>query len=186
MKNIFDPAEMSNAKIREFIQKKPPSFKKLVGQVQYLDFDWCEKLTVPKVFQEVEAHRQARQKIYQFIEMAIENHRSVLILSETNQFRSVIIAAFYIMKQYRWTTARTLEFILSKKEDIQITKEMLRALQAIEKDLDSEHSEQPFLQEWASIEQAQRSQERSSGDLRHLEEVSLVNSFMNSIYLHGS
>lgn len=135
IKNIFDPAEMSNSKIKEYIQKKPQSVQRLVGQIQYMNFDWREKLTISEDLEDPQTCRKIRQRIFQFIDTALTNHRSVLILSDTNQFRSVIVAAIYIIMKYRWSTVRTLEFILSKKEDIQITAELISTLQKIEADV---------------------------------------------------
>jgi hypothetical protein len=133
---------------------------------------------VPKTFRDVEAGREEREKLFKFIEGAIASHRSVLVLSDTNQFRSAIVAAFYIIKKYRWSAGRALEFILSKKEDIQITEEMLSALKSVEADLVKEGKGQPFLLDWTS----EAAKQKAESEERRLDEVSLINSFVNSIF----
>jgi hypothetical protein len=46
---------------------------------------------------------------------ALENHESVLIKSEKAQNRACFVIAAFIMRKYRWSMLKTLEFLNSRR-----------------------------------------------------------------------
>ena len=65
---------MSNQKVKDFIAKKPPLFQKLVGQVEYFNLKWNEKLKIPDFFMQYDQEKQKEtaNKLFLFIEEALE------------------------------------------------------------------------------------------------------------------
>lgn len=62
--------------------KKPGVFKKVFGKVKYLSFEWqnWQVPTVPHAFDSLEM----RKLLYDFIDEAINQHQSVMIISNSN------------------------------------------------------------------------------------------------------
>ena len=70
--------------------------------------------------------------MFDFIDNGRSQYRGVLIISETNQTRSIVVVAIYLMMKYKWTLMKTLEFLNQKKVDAVITSEILGVLKDIE------------------------------------------------------
>ena len=68
-----------------------------------------------------------RHEYIKFIDEALNNFKGVMIISTSNQCRSIIVAQTYLMTTYRWNASRTLEYLTIKKPDIVITTEILGA-----------------------------------------------------------
>jgi hypothetical protein len=76
-----------------------------------------------------------RHSFIKFIDEALNNFKGVMIISTTNQCRSIIIAQTYLMTKYKWNASKTLEYLAIKKPDLLITTEILAAFQMIAKEL---------------------------------------------------
>ena len=70
--------------------------------------------------------------MFDFIDNGRSQYRGVLIISETNQTRSIVVVAIYLMMKYKWTLMKTLEFLNQKKVDAVITSEILGVLKDVE------------------------------------------------------
>ena len=51
-----------------------------------------------------------------------------MIVSFSNQFRSILVAALYLMHKYKWDVSKTLEYLSSRKPDMMLTPEAVTAL----------------------------------------------------------
>ena len=66
------------------------------------------------------------KRYFDFIELAVRNYTSCLIVSHKNKCASVAIAIIYMLIKFSWSVHRTLEYINSKKVDIEMTKSVLK------------------------------------------------------------
>ena len=108
--NIFDQSESENEPVQAFIKKKGLSFQKLFGQIKYLNYDWQDNV-VPEGFES----EKLRQEIFDFVDSALRVYRSVLIISETNQQRSIMASQLFMMMKFNWNVQKTLEYLFAKK-----------------------------------------------------------------------
>ena len=108
--NIFDQAESENEPVQAFIKKKGLSFQKLFGQIKYLNYDWQDNV-IPDQFES----EKLRQEIFDFVDSALRVYRSVLIISETNQQRSIMASVLFMMMKFNWNVQKTLEYLFAKK-----------------------------------------------------------------------
>mmetsp|Transcript_18383 Transcript_18383/g.25458 ORF Transcript_18383/g.25458 Transcript_18383/m.25458 type:complete len:147 (-) Transcript_18383:952-1392(-) len=58
--------------------------------------------------------------IFDFIESAAKKSESVLVHSVRGQSRAASVLAAYIMRKYRWSMIKTLEFLNSRRPDLEI------------------------------------------------------------------
>lgn len=61
-----------------------------------------------------------------------------MVVSLTNQCRSIIVAWLYLMMKFRWGAHRTLEYLSTKKPNLVITMEILSAFEKLEGELKNE------------------------------------------------
>ena len=71
--------------------------------------------------------------MFDFIDNGRNQYRGVLIISETNQTRSIVAVAIYLMMRYKWSLFKTLEFLNQKKVDAVISTDIHNALKEVEK-----------------------------------------------------
>jgi len=71
-------------------------------------------------------------QIYEFVEAALKLGESVLVHSVRGQCRCVCALAAYMMKKFRWALFKTLEFLNSRRPDIDIRPGFLQQLAALE------------------------------------------------------
>ncbi len=60
------------------------------------------------------------KELFEFIEAAGKKSESVLVHSIRGQSRAASVLAAYIMRKYRWTLLKTLEFLNSRRPDLEI------------------------------------------------------------------
>lgn len=84
--------------------------------VVYLTFQWLD-LENQIIF---DAKDTTTKAIYDFIENAIKKYESVLVHSVRGQSRSSSVLAAYFMRKYRWSMLKTLEFLNSRRPDLEI------------------------------------------------------------------
>jgi hypothetical protein len=103
------------------------NFWEAIGVV-YLTLNWQddEKQTL------FDAAEKIPDEIFRFIDEAIEAHESVLIQSIKAQNRACFVIATYIMRKYRWGIMKTLEFLNSRRPDLEMRPSFLRQLQMYE------------------------------------------------------
>ena len=74
-------------------------------------------------------------ELYKFIDGALNKGESILIHSVKGQNRSCCILAAYFMKKYRWTLYKTLEYLHSRKPNLEIRSNFFTQLMNLENKL---------------------------------------------------
>jgi len=72
------------------------------------------------------------QQIFNFIEQAFKKSESVLVHSVRGQTRASSIIAIYLIKKYRWSLMKTLEFLNARRPDLEIRASFIQQLQDFE------------------------------------------------------
>lgn len=67
-------------------------------------------------------------QIFDFIEKANDSAESVLIHSVRGQSRSSTALASYLMRKYKWSLIKTLEFVNSRRPDLEIRASFIQQL----------------------------------------------------------
>lgn len=93
--------------------------------VVYLTFQWLD-LENQIIF---DAKDTTTKAIFDFIENAIKKYESVLVHSVRGQSRSSSVLAAYFMRKYRWSMLKTLEFLNSRRPDLEIRGTFIQQLQ---------------------------------------------------------
>ncbi len=78
---------------------------------------------------------QTSKEIFDFIEDAVGKSESVLVHSSRGQSRSACVLASYIMKKFRWSMLKTLEFLNSRRPDLEIRANFIQQLRDYEQRL---------------------------------------------------
>jgi len=60
------------------------------------------------------------EEIYEFIERGIANGESTLVHSFRGQNRACCALAAYFMRKFKWSLYKTLEFLNSRRPDLEI------------------------------------------------------------------
>jgi len=84
--------------------------------VVYLTFNWLDQENQILFDQ----NNRVTDQIFQFIDDANEQTESVLVHSVRGQSRASCVLATYLMKKYRWSLLKTLEFLNSRRQDLEI------------------------------------------------------------------
>ena len=74
-------------------------------------------------------------KIFHFIEDAVKNFKSCLVVSVENKCKPVMIATIYLMYKYKWSLQKAFEFLNDRKPDIEMTKGLMKQLQKVESNI---------------------------------------------------
>ena len=75
---------------------------------------------------------EAANAIFEFIEEALEATESVLVHSVRGQSRATCALAAYIMRKYKWSLLKSLEFLNSRRPDLEIRATFINQLSAYE------------------------------------------------------
>lgn len=135
--------------------------------VQYLTLNWKDD-EKQILFDEQE---KIPDEIFNFMNEALENHESVLIKSEKAQNRACFVIAAFVMRRYRWSMIKTLEFLNSRRQDLEMRPSFLRQLQMYENKL-FKRGLGPKTQRWTEISE-------NSEPIKN-EELILRNTYLNS------
>ena len=143
------------------------NFWEAIG-VLYLTLNWQddEKQTL------FDAAEKIPEEIYRFMEEAVENHESVLVQSVRAQNRACFVIAAFIMRRYRWSLLKTLEFLNSRRPDLEMRPSFLAQLQQYENRLYAKGIG-PKTKRWNELS------DTSVPELEN-EELILRNTYMNS------
>ncbi|CAK75523.1 unnamed protein product (macronuclear) [Paramecium tetraurelia] len=99
----------------------------LIG-AKYLTFNWLEQDN-EVLFDE---RGENVNKIFTFIEECFQQGESCLVHSVRGQSRACCVLAAYFMKKYSWTLYKTLEFLNSRRPDLEIRASFFYQLNALE------------------------------------------------------
>jgi protein-tyrosine phosphatase len=72
------------------------------------------------------------KNIYDFIESAGKKSESVLVHSVRGQSRAASVLAVYFMRKYRWSMIKTLEFLNSRRPELEIKAKFIDQLNEYE------------------------------------------------------
>ena len=75
------------------------------------------------------------KEIFAFVEEACQKYTSCLIASATNKCNTVVCALIYLMMKFKWNLHRSLEYICGRKNDVEITKAILKQLHKLEQSI---------------------------------------------------
>lgn len=99
--------------------------------VVYLTFFWLDQPS-----QVLFDHSDKTTKsIFEFIESAAKKSESVLVHSVRGQSRAASVLAAYLMRKYRWSMIKTLEFLNSRRPELEIKESFIKQLQDYEQRL---------------------------------------------------
>ena len=92
--------------------------------VKYLTFQWLDSES-QQLFINPKAKNQGDKdktinEIFDFIDNAENDYESVLVHSVRGQSRASCVIAAYMMKKYKWSLLKTLEFLNSRRPDLEI------------------------------------------------------------------
>jgi protein-tyrosine phosphatase len=84
--------------------------------INYLTFNWQESDN------EILFDKENKNisKAYEFIELSRKKGESCLIHSEKGQSRCSCLVTAYLMKHFKWSLYKTLEFLNSRRPDLEI------------------------------------------------------------------
>ena len=119
----------------------------------------------------LDAKDEASTAIFEFIEEALESTESVLVHSVRGQSRATCCLAAYIMRKYKWSLLKTLEFLNSRRPDLEIRATFIHQLSAFEARLQTQ-LRLPITQKWDEISNPRVTVE--------CEELVLRNTFVNA------
>lgn len=96
--------------------------------VKYLTYFWQDhdKQIV------LDSKRTVPNECYEFIGRALESGDSVLVHSVRGQGRAFTVIAAWLMRRYRWSLAKTMEFLSSRRNDLEIRPSFFYQLTAYE------------------------------------------------------
>ena len=92
--------------------------------VQYLTLNWQddEKQTL------FDAAEKIPDETYKFIEEALDNHESVLVQSIRAENRACFVISAFLMRRYRWSAEKALDFVKSRRQDLELRRSFHRQL----------------------------------------------------------
>ena len=99
--------------------------------IKYLTLNWTENEN-QILFDNKD---EISNKIVEFIDKGIEEGEGLLAHSFKGQNRGCIVVIIYLMKKYRWSLNKSMEYLKSKKKDIDITPYFFKQLCNLEKRL---------------------------------------------------
>ena len=98
--------------------RQVPNHWESIG-VAYLKFIWMDHEN-QVLFNDHKQWETITSKIFDFIEDAMKKTESVLIYSVHGQSRAASVLAVFLMRKYRWSLLKTLEFLNSRRPELEI------------------------------------------------------------------
>lgn len=123
---------MANKVIRVIncASQQVPNTWEAIG-VKYLTYPWLDQ--DKQLILDLE--NKVINECFGFINEALDTNNSVLIHSARGQNRACTIVAAWMMRRYRWSLKKVLEFLSSKKLDTEIRRSFMQQLGKYEKRL---------------------------------------------------
>ena len=135
--------------------------------IKYLNLNWPENPPSQKpIIQD-----DTVSKIVNFIDNSTKNGDGLMIYSVKGQNRCCVVIMVYLMKKYFWSLEKSKEYLLSKKQDMKITKNFLDQLLSYETHL---HKLLP---------NKKRSIKWDIENIRDKEELLMTNTYINEVEL---
>ena len=99
--------------------------------VEYLTLNWVESPSQILL----DSNDQIVDKIMMFISDSLSRGEGLLIISVKGKNRCCIVVVIYLMKKYNWGVDKCIQYIKSKKEDVEIEPYFINQLKEYEKKL---------------------------------------------------
>ena len=99
--------------------------------VEYLTLNWVESPSQILL----DSNDQIVDKIMMFISDSLSRGEGLLIISVKGKNRCCIVVVIYLMKKYNWSVDKCIQYIKSKKEDVEIEPYFINQLKEYEKKL---------------------------------------------------
>ena len=135
--------------------------------VKYLNFNWPEN---PTLNQQI-IKDETVTKIVNFIDSCLKNGDGLMIYSVKGQNRCCVIIIIYLMKKYFWSFEKSKQYLLSKKQDIKITKNFTEQLLNYEAHLTKLFPNRKKSTNW------------NTENIKDNEELLMVNTYINDVIL---
>ena len=126
LKNVFDEDEIYEEDVQRVIYEEGLENSDQFGQIKYYTIEGWEENKITLTL-------DICLKIFKFVEEAVLNYSSCMVVSVKNRCSSIVVAIVYLMMKLKWDVYRCLEFLNFKKCDIQITKSILLQIINLEK-----------------------------------------------------
>ena len=146
--------------------RQVPNHWEAIGVV-YLTFNWLDQEN-QLLF---DAQDEITSRLFDFIDGALQKAESVLVHSVRGQSRSSCVIAAFLMRKYRWSLLKTLEFLNSRRPDLEIRATFIHQLSAYEARL-YKQGLGPKTQKWTELSEENHFLES--------EELLLRNTFLNA------
>ena len=98
--------------------RQVPNHWESIG-VAYLKFNWLDQEN-QVLFNDHKQGDTITSQIFDFIEDAMKKTESVLVHSVRGQSRAASVLAVFLMRKYRWSLLKTLEFLNSRRPELEI------------------------------------------------------------------
>ena len=92
--------------------------------IAYLTYNWVDQEN-QILF---DTQNRVTDQIFDFINAAAERSQSVLVHSVRGQSRSSCVLATFLMRKYNWSMIKTLEFLNSRRPDLEIRVTFIKQL----------------------------------------------------------
>ena len=141
-----------------------PSQFQSIG-VKYLNLAWPEhpSLNLPLIKDDLV------NKIVNFIDGCLRNGDGLIIYSYKGQNRCCAVILIYLMKKYFWSLQKSKEYLLCKKQDMKLSKNILEHLIAYENHLHKIYPNKLKSTNWATT------------NLKDGEELLMANTYLNEV-----
>ena len=141
--------------------------------IEYLTFYWVDQDN-QVLF---DPDDNITNEILNFIDEALENGESWLVHSIRGQSRASVALSAYFMQKYRWSLYKTLEFLNSRRPNLEIRAAFVSQLAEFEEKLISQNRG-PQTAHWNEV--ANNKIELDQDKFYHDEELILRNTFLNA------
>ena len=133
--------------------------------VKYLNLAWPEhpSLNLPLIRDELVT------KIVNFIDGCLRNGDGLMIYSYKGQNRCCAVILIYLMKKYFWSLQKCKEYLLSKKQDMKLSKNFLEHLNNYENHLNKMYPNRVKSTTWIT------------SNLKDGEELLMANTYINEV-----
>ena len=144
-----------------------PSQFQSIG-VKYLNLAWPEhpSLNLPLIKDDLV------NKIVNFIDGCLRNGDGLMIYSYKGQNRCCAVILIYLMKKYFWSLQKSKEYLLCKKQDMKLSKNILEHLIAYENHLHKIYPNKLKSTNWATT------------NLKDGEELLMANTYLNEVEIY--
>ena len=99
--------------------------------VEYLTLNWVESPSQKLL----DSGGQIVEKLMRFIAESLSRGEGLLVMSVRGKNRCCIVVVIYLMRKYSWNVEKCIQYIRSKKEDIEIEPYFIEQLKEYEKKL---------------------------------------------------